>query len=217
MTKGKRRAKERVKTAKGRRISSTRWLQRHINDPYVAMASEEGYRSRASFKLLEIDEEMGVFKGVKKALDLGSFPGSWCQVLQKKLPKVKITAIDLQEMDPIEGVDFIKGDFLHEETQKNIEQKYNLILSDMAPSSCGDKKTDQLRSLVLAEEVFYFALENLEVNGSLVIKIFRTGQEQELNKLAKERFARCKNIKPKASYKDSSEIYLICVGYKGVL
>lgn len=211
--------KIRVKTAKGRRTSSTAWLKRHINDPFVVTAKEQGYRSRASFKLIEMSEKFGLLKNTGYVVDLGAAPGSWSQVVKRLGSVQKVVAIDLQEMEPIDGVEILHGDFLEADSQAAIEKimdgrKADLIMSDMAANSCGDRKTDHLRLVNLVEAAIIFAERNMAKNGCFVAKLLRGECEAELLQNLRQMFKVVKLFKPKASYKDSSEIYLIATGYK---
>jgi 23S rRNA (uridine2552-2'-O)-methyltransferase len=210
----------RVKTAKGRRTSSTAWLQRHINDPYVIMAKEQAYRSRAAYKLLEIHEKFAIFKQAAVVVDLGAAPGSWSQVVKKIGSVQKVVAIDLQEIKPIKGVQIIHGDFLDEGCQKGLEdllagQKAEVIMSDMAANSCGDRNTDHLRLMNLVEAALTFSYQNLNINGSLIAKMLRGECESALIASLNKIFKTVRLFKPKASYQDSSEIYLVAIGFKG--
>lgn len=221
-----RKLSSKLKTAKGRKISSTRWLTRHINDKYVILAKQNKYRSRAAFKLLEIIEKFPIIHtGTKNIADLGCAPGSWLQILKIHSKKLyKIIGIDLQEMESIEGIDFILGDFLDSEIQqKAIEKistahksstaKFDLILSDMAAKSCGNPQVDHLRIMLLADSVFNFAEDNLKEGGNLVVKILRGVNEHDFYKRMKKSFKKVKCFKPDASYKDSAEIYVIGMNY----
>jgi len=208
-----------VKTAKHRKISSSLWLQRHFNDPYVVQSKKDGYRSRAAYKLLEIDTKFKIFRKNDIVLDLGSAPGSWAQVAQEK-GSAKIIGIDLLPVDPLEKVDFIEADFTTEEAYEKIkkslkEQEVNIIISDMAPNMSGHKKVDHLRIISLCEEVFGFAKDHLVKGGSLVMKIFQGGAEGELLQEIKKHFIKIKHFKPNSSRKASYEVYLIATGFKG--
>ncbi|MEE8294996.1 MAG: RlmE family RNA methyltransferase [Sphingomonadales bacterium] len=209
----------RVKTAKGRKISSTRWLQRQLNDPYVAEARRLGYRSRAAFKLKEIDDRFGLFKGAKFVVDLGAAPGGWCQVLRKVAPKAKILAIDLQPIDDIEGVDFILGDFMEEEAYNLVHAKtkggVDAVLSDMANPATGHRATDHIRTMALAEAALDFAIHVLKPNGIFLSKVLRGGTEGELLTVMKKHFKNVQHIKPASSRKDSRELFVLARGFKG--
>lgn len=203
-----------VKTARGRKISSTKWLQRQLNDPFTIQAKKEGYLSRAAYKLLEIDSKFRILGTNKIIIDLGSAPGSWTQISLKKHPK-KIIAVDLLPMQKIDKVDFILGDFMNEDTMQKIftilnqNAKVDIILSDMAPNSSGHKDLDHLRIIEICENVFNFAKKILATDGVLVMKIFQGGEEKSLATKLKKSFNQVKFFKPQASRKDSSEIFLV--------
>lgn len=215
-------AKERVKTAKGRKSSSTRWLQRQLNDPYVNKAQQEGLRGRAAFKLVELDERLNLLKSGMVVVDLGAAPGGWCQVATRK--GCKVVAIDLLDMDEMADVDFIKMDFMGEEAPdilKTMIAKYNedgladLVLSDMAPNTTGHKQTDHLRIMAVVETAFLFACEVLRPQGSFVAKVFQGGAQNTLMAEMNKRFEKVRHVKPPASRKESSEQYVIASGFKG--
>ncbi|MCH9753666.1 MAG: RlmE family RNA methyltransferase [Alphaproteobacteria bacterium] len=208
-----------VKTAKRRKKSSSFWLQRHFNDPYVVQSKKDGYRSRAAYKLLEIDTKFKVFRKNDVVLDLGAAPGSWAQVAQEKGAS-QVIGIDLLEVEPINNVEFIQEDFTTEEAYEKIKKSLdgknvNIIISDMAPNMSGHKKVDHLRIIALCEEVFAFAQDHLAEGGSLVMKIFQGGAEGDLLKEIKRHFIKIKHFKPNSSRKASYEIYLIATGFKG--
>lgn len=215
--------KVKVKTAKGRRISSTRWLQRQLNDPYVIQAKSEGYRSRAAYKLIEIEEKFHIFNKARTVIDLGANPGGWSQVaalfLERTNTSSQIIAVDLNEMEDLPGVDFIQGDFLEEETQHKIisllgTNKVDVVLSDMAAASTGHAPTDHLRIMGLCEEAFYFAKEFLKPGGNFAAKILQGGAEAELLQQLKSNFKKVKHFKPDSSRSDSSEMYLVATGFR---
>ncbi len=212
----------RVKTAKGRKSSSTKWLQRQLNDEYVIMAQKEGYKSRAAYKLLEINEKYSLINPGDKIIDLGSTPGGWSQVAAKIVHEKKggkILAIDLNEMDEIDGVEFYQKNFMDDDADdyliNKLDGKCDLVMSDMAASSCGHQKTDHLRIMNLCEAAFYFAKKVLKEDGSFLAKILRGGAENELLADLKRTFKTVKHFKPPASRKDSSEMYVIALGFKG--
>lgn len=217
---GNRRLHEKVKTAKGRKISSTRWLSRQINDPYVKLAREEGYRSRAAYKLAEIDEKFKIFSDQTKTVDLGCTPGGWSQVAVSKVGAGNVVSVDLNEMQEIEGVKFIQSDFMDENTEKAIFESIgfnkgvDVVLSDMAAPSCGHHKTDNLRVVALCEMAFDFAMKYLVPGGSFICKILRGGAERELLAEVKKNFRSVKHFKPSSSRSDSSEIYLVALDFK---
>ncbi len=217
--KGRSRGKKtRVKTARGRKISSTRWLQRQLNDPYVAEARRIGYRTRAAFKLKEIDDKYHLFKGARTIVDLGAAPGGWCQVLRQIAPGAQIIAVDLQKMEPIEGVDFVHGDFLDQEVQKTILEKSkggaDAVISDMASAATGHRATDHLRTMALAETGLDFALEVLKPGGLFLTKVLRGGSEGELLSAMKQNFDKVRHIKPPSSRSDSRELFVLATGYQ---
>src|SRR5690606_34710698 len=210
---------KRVKTAKRRTASSTRWLERQRNDPYVRQAKAEGYRSRAAFKLIELDERFALLKGVKRVLDLGIAPGGWSQVVRQKSPKAAIAGIDLLETEPLEGVEILQMDFMADEAPAALQAALggspDLVLSDMAANTVGHKQTDHLRTMGLVEAAAYFAVETLEEGGAFVAKVLAGGTDADLLALLKRHFTTVKHAKPPASRKDSSEWYVIAQGFKG--
>jgi 23S rRNA (uridine2552-2'-O)-methyltransferase len=210
---------KRVKTAKRRTASSTRWLERQLNDPYVRQAKAEGYRSRAAFKLIELDERFALLKGVKRVIDLGIAPGGWSQVVRQKSPKAAIAGIDLLETEPMEGVEILQMDFMADEAPAALQAALggppDLVLSDMAANTVGHKQTDHLRTMGLVEAAAYFAVETLEEGGAFVAKVLAGGTDTDLLALLKRHFTTVKHAKPPASRKDSSEWYVIAQGFKG--
>lgn len=218
--KGHRQLHVKVKTARGRKSSSTRWLQRQLNDPYVLLAQKEGYRSRAAFKLLEINDKYNFLKSGVKVVDLGSAPGGWSQICEKKVGSGNVIAIDIQDMEPIAGVEFIKEDFTTDLAFEKLNllinnKKIDVVLSDMAAASCGHKQTDHLRIIALCEIAYDFAKDNLANGGTFVAKILRGGAESDLLNDMKKSFEIVKHFKPESSRKDSSEMYVIATGFKG--
>lgn len=219
MQKDRLKNKQKVLTAKGRRISSTKWLERHINDPYVQMSKEKGYRSRAAFKLIQINEKHKIFSNQQNVVDLGCAPGGWLQVLRQRLSKSsKIVGIDLQETEPVTGVDLIVGDFFEESTIAQIDalniDGFDLVVSDMAASSCGLPEVDHLKSIALIEAVIFFCLNHLKEDGIMVSKVIRGGGEVDLQKKLRMIFREVKQFKPDASYSSSAEFYFVCKGFK---
>lgn len=208
----------RVKTARGRKASSTRWLARQLNDPYVAEARRLGYRSRSAFKLKEIADKYSVFKKARTIVDLGAAPGGWCQVLRSIAPKAKILAIDLQEMEPLEGVTFIHGDFLDDETFKVILKQtstgVDAVLSDMANAATGHRQTDHIRTMALAEAAFDFACLALNPGGVFLVKTLTGGTEKELLSAMKQHFEKVHHVKPPSSRADSRELFVLAQGFK---
>ncbi len=209
----------RVKTARKRSASSTRWLQRQLNDPYVKQAKAEGYRSRAAYKLIELDEKFGLLKGVERVVDLGIAPGGWSQVARKRIPNASIVGIDLLEVEPIEGVTIFQMDFMEDDAQIALEKALNgkadLVLSDMAANTVGHKQTDHLRTMGLVEAAAWFAIENLARDGAFLAKVLAGGTDSDLLKLLKQHFRTVKHAKPPASRRGSSEWYVVAQGFKG--
>lgn len=209
----------RVRTAKKRTESSTRWLQRQLNDPYVKQAKAEGYRSRAAYKLIEMDEKFGLLKGASRIVDLGIAPGGWAQVARKVVPKAQVVGIDLLEVEPIEGVEIFQMDFMDEDAPRVLEEalggKADLVMSDMAANTVGHKQTDHLRTMGLVEAGAWFAVENLEKGGTFLAKVLAGGTDKDLLDLLKKHFKTVKHAKPPASRKGSSEWYVVAQGFKG--
>lgn len=208
----------RVKSARGRKNSSTRWLQRQLNDPYVQAAQRLGYKGRAAFKLMELDDKLNFINKSTVAVDLGAAPGGWCQILNERNAK-KIVAIDLIEVTDIPNIDFIQMDFSDEDAPDILirmldGQKPNLILSDMAPNTVGHPKTDHLRTMALVEMAWDFALNTLENGGVFITKVFQGGTGADLMAAMKPHFKTIKHIKPKSSRKQSPETYLVATGFK---
>ncbi len=209
----------RVRTAKKRTASSTRWLQRQLNDPYVKQAKADGYRSRAAYKLIELDDKYGLLNGVTRVVDLGIAPGGWSQVVRKRKPKALIVGIDLLEVEPIEGVEIFQMDFMDDDAPRVLEEalggKAELVMSDMAANTVGHKQTDHLRTMGLVEAGAWFAIENLAPGGTYLAKVLAGGTDNELLTLLKKHFKTVKHAKPPASRKGSSEWYVIAQGFKG--
>ena len=220
---GSRQVHTKVKTARGRSISSTRWLQRQLNDPYVAKAQHDGYRSRAAYKLLELDDKFKFFKAGKYVVDLGAAPGGWTQVaIQRVLAGEKkggkVVAIDISPMDPITNAIVMQQDFLTEDAPQKLKdalgRKADIVLSDMAAPSCGHQQTDHIRIISLCEAAYEFAVEILVPGGVFVAKILRGGTEASLLTAIKQHFSVVKHVKPAASRADSTEMYIIATGFK---
>jgi len=209
----------RVRTAKKRTASSTRWLQRQLNDPYVKQAKADGYRSRAAYKLTELNEKYDLLKGVTRVVDLGIAPGGWSQVVRKLKPKALVVGIDLLEVEPIEGVTIFQMDFMDDDAPRVLEEalggKAELVMSDMAANTVGHKQTDHLRTMGLVEAGAWFAIENLAPGGTFLAKVLAGGTDNDLLALLKQHFRSVKHAKPPASRKDSSEWYVIAQGFKG--
>ena len=210
---------KRLKTAKGRKVSSTRWLERQLNDPYVRRARAENYRSRAAFKLIELDERFGLLSGAQAVVDLGIAPGGWSQVVRRKVPKSNVVGIDLLPTDPIDGVAILLMDFLDEDAPLKLREALggpaDLVLSDMAANTVGHPQTDHLRTMALVEAGLEFAIEVLRPGGAYVAKVLAGGADSSLVAELKHHFTAVKHAKPPASRKDSSEWYVVAQGFKG--
>jgi 23S rRNA (uridine2552-2'-O)-methyltransferase len=211
--------RQRVRTARSRSASSTRWLERQLNDPYVRRAKAENYRSRAAYKLLELDERFGLLKGVHAVVDLGIAPGGWAQVVRRHVPKAKVVGIDLLPTEPIEGVVILQMDFMDDAAPERLKNALggaaDLVLSDMAANTVGHQQTDHLRTMGLVETAFEFAKEVLKPGGSFVAKVLAGGADNSLVADLKRHFETVKHAKPPASRKDSSEWYVVAQGFKG--
>lgn len=215
-----RREKVRLKTAKGRKLSSKRWLERQLSDPYVAEARRLGYRSRAAFKLLQIDDRHHVLKKGGRVVDLGAAPGGWVQVaLERVGAGGAVVGIDLQEIEPIAGAVLLQGDFLEADAPDRLKQaldgQADTVLSDMAAPATGHPRTDHLRIMALAEAALLFALEVLAPGGAFVAKVLQGGSERELLEKLRRNFAKVAHVKPPASRKDSAELYVVATGFRG--
>jgi 23S rRNA (uridine2552-2'-O)-methyltransferase len=210
---------ERLRTAKKRTASSSRWLSRQINDPYVKKARAEGYRSRAAYKLAELDEKFGLLKGATGVVDLGIAPGGWSQIVRQRAPKARVVGIDLLPTEPLEGVTIFEMDFMADEAPAALEAALagapDLVLSDMAANTVGHKQTDHLRTMGLVETAADFAIAALAPGGAFVAKVLAGGTDTQLLALLKRHFTSVKHAKPPASRKDSSEWYVIAQGFKG--
>ncbi|RFP89350.1 RlmE family RNA methyltransferase [Rhodobacteraceae bacterium 63075] len=224
---GQRDLKVKVKTARGRRNSSTRWLQRQLNDPYVKRAQAEGYRGRAAFKIMELDDKHGFLVPGARVVDLGCAPGGWLQVAVPRInalgeapgPQGRIIGVDLQEVEPLAGAEIHQLDFMDEGADETVsewlEGKADVVMSDMAASSSGHKQTDHLRIIALCEAAAYFAFDVLDEGGTFVAKVLAGGAEGELQKLLKQKFTKVVNVKPPSSRSDSSEKFVVATGYRG--
>ena len=225
---GQRDLKVRVKKARGKSVAQVRWLERQLNDPYVKRARNEGFRGRAAFKLVELDDKYHFLKPGARVVDLGSAPGGWCQVavarvnaLGEKKGKAigKVLGVDLQVVEPVAGAELYQLDFLSEgadsQVQRWLGSSADVVLSDMAAASSGHKQTDHLRIIALCEAAAYFAFDVLEIGGSFVAKVLAGGAEGDLQKLLKQRFTKVANVKPPASRSDSSEKFVVAMGYRG--
>ncbi|AOL93768.1 RlmE family RNA methyltransferase [Porphyrobacter sp. LM 6] len=219
MTRGAKTPSKRVKTAKGRTASQVRWLERQLNDPYVRQAKADGYRSRAAYKLIELDEKFGLVKGASRVVDLGIAPGGWSQVVRAKSPKAQVVGIDLLPVEPLEGVTIFQMDFMADAAPQALADALggppDLVMSDMAANTVGHKQTDHLRTMGLVEAAAWFAVENLAPGGTFIAKVLAGGTDTELLALLKKHFATVKHAKPPASRKDSSEWYVVAQKFKG--
>lgn len=212
--------KVRVKTAKRRSNSSARWLQRQLNDPYVAEAKKRGYRSRAAFKLLQMDEKHGFLAKARRVVDLGAAPGGWTQVaLERAASSCKVVGIDLLEIEEIPGAILLQGDFLDDDAPDRLKAEMDgpadVVLSDMAAATIGHAKTDHLRIMGLVETALDFAAQILAPGGAFVAKVIQGGAEQTLLDSLKRHFTKVRHVKPPASRSDSAEMYLVATGFRG--
>jgi 23S rRNA (uridine2552-2'-O)-methyltransferase len=211
----------RVKTGKSRSLSSKLWLERQLNDPYVARARREGYRSRAAYKLIELDARHRLLKPGMRVVDLGAAPGGWSQVAAQRAGagRGRVVAIDVLDMPAIAGVDFLKLDFLDNTAPGKLKAmlggKADLVLSDMAANATGHRKTDHLRIMALAEAAAAFAREVLSPGGAFLCKVLQGGTEADLLTQLKREFTNVKHVKPAASRADSAELYLLATGFRG--
>ncbi|MBT5040132.1 MAG: RlmE family RNA methyltransferase [Rhodospirillaceae bacterium] len=217
----RRSAAVRVKTARGRKPSSTRWLQRQLNDPYVKAAQDAGYRSRAAFKLLELDERFGLLKGARRVLDLGAAPGGWSQVAVAKLgPGTVVVAVDISEVEALAGVMALQMDALDPDSLPAMTTalggQADIVMSDMAAASTGHTGTDHLRVMALCEAAIDIAEDVLGPDGAFVAKVLKGGTERELLDRLKRNFAKVRHAKPPASRADSAEVYVVAQGFRGV-
>ncbi|MBS0535143.1 MAG: RlmE family RNA methyltransferase [Proteobacteria bacterium] len=217
---GARDLKVRVKTARKRSLSSTLWLERQLNDPYVARAKREGMRSRAAFKLMEIDDKAHFLKKGARVVDLGAAPGGWSQVAMKRVgPQGKVIGIDLLDIEPIVGVDFRVFDFLDPDAPDVLKEMLggpaDVVLSDMAANATGHRKTDHIKIVALVEAAAEFAKEVLAPGGAFLAKVIQGGTEGTLLASLKKDFAKVVHIKPPASRADSAELYLLATGFRG--
>ena len=199
-----------IRTAKGRKVSSTRWLERQLNDPYVRRAKAENYRSRAAYKLLELDERFGLLRGVKSVVDLGIAPGGWSQVVRRRSPQAQVVGIDLLPTEPLDGVTILRMDFMDEDAPEKLREALggaaDLVLSDMAANTVGHPQTDHLRTMALVEAGLEFAREVLLPGGAYVAKVLAGGADNDLVAELKRSFTAVKHAKPPASRKDSKRV-----------
>jgi 23S rRNA (uridine2552-2'-O)-methyltransferase len=221
---GHRGLRERVKTARGRKLSSQRWLERQLNDPYVARSKQEGYRSRAAYKLIEIDDRYHLFGKGRRVVDLGAAPGGWSQVAAARVGSTDteplVVAIDYLGVDPLPGVIVLQKDFLDPDAPDLLKQALggapaDVVLSDMAAPTTGHRATDHLRIVALCETAADFARDVLAPGGSFLAKVFRGGTEHTLLADLKRDFAKVHHVKPPASRADSPELYLLATGFRG--
>jgi len=207
-----------VKSAKGRKISSTRWLQRQLNDPYVTEAKRRGFRSRAAFKLMELDDKFGLLGTNKRVVDLGAAPGGWSQVAVERCRNGRVVALDMQEMDPIAGVEILTLDFMDDVAPAQLLAALggpaDVVLSDLAPSSTGHGSTDHLRIMAILELALDFAVEALAPGGAFVGKALQGGTEDQVLKRLKQYFKSVRHAKPPASRADSREVYVVATGFR---
>lgn len=225
---GERDLRVRVKTAKGRKLSSKLWLERQLNDPYVTRAKREGYRGRAAYKILELDDKYRFLVPGARVVDLGCAPGGWCQVAVQRVnalgeksgkPVGHVVGVDLQEVDPIAGAEIHLLDFLSEGADDKVKDwlggAADVVMSDMAASSSGHKGTDHLRIVALVEAAAALALDILEPGGTFVAKVLAGGAESDMQTLLKRNFQKVANVKPSASRRDSSEKFVVATGFRG--
>ncbi len=210
--------RQRVHNRRGRTASSARWLERHINDPYVKRAVIDGWRARAAYKLIELDERFSLFAGVQRIIDLGTAPGSWAQVALQRRPRAQIVGIDLLEVEPIAGLQFVQGDFLADGMDAHLSDLLggapDLVMSDMAANTIGHQQTDYLRTMALVEAAADFAIRTLAPGGHFVAKVLGGGADAATVQRLKQAFATVKHAKPPASRKESSETFLVAMRRK---
>ncbi|MEY8118032.1 RlmE family RNA methyltransferase [Falsihalocynthiibacter sp. BN13B15] len=217
-----------VKTARGRKLSSTLWLERQLNDPYVKRAGADGYRGRAAYKILELDDKFNFFTPGARVVDLGCAPGGWCQVAVRRVNALgekkgksigTVLGVDLQEVEPIPGADIHVLDFLENDADEQVKTwlngRANVVLSDMAASASGHKQTDHNRIMALCEAAAYFAFDVLEPEGTFVAKVLAGGAEDFLQKILRMKFKKVTYVKPPASRADSSEKFIVATGFRG--
>ena len=225
---GGRALKVRVKTARGRKLSSTRWLQRQLNDPYVQRAKKDGYRGRAAYKMLEIDDRFRFLVPGARVVDLGCAPGGWCQVAVHRVNALggksgksrgTVLGIDFQEVEPIAGTELMQLDFLDQGADAAVKARLggqaDVVLSDMAAPASGHRQTDHIKIMALAETAAQFAFDVLAPGGAFVAKVLQGGTEGELLALLKRSFAKVQHFKPPASRKDSAEMFVVASGFRG--
>ena len=224
---GQRELRVRVKTAKGRKLSSTLWLERQLNDPYVIRAKKEGFRGRAAYKIIELDDKFGFLKPGARVVDLGCAPGGWCQVAvdrvnalgERRGPQGRVLGVDLQPVEPIAGAEIHQLDFLSDGADETVKGwlggRADVVMSDMAAAASGHKGTDHLRIIALCEAAAGLAFDVLEDGGTFVAKVLAGGAENELQATLKRAFRKVANVKPPASRADSSEKFVVAMGFRG--
>jgi 23S rRNA (uridine2552-2'-O)-methyltransferase len=221
---GQRDLNVRLKTARSRTASSQRWLERQLNDPYVTAAKRAGFRSRAAFKLIEIDDKYRFLKPGTRIIDLGAAPGGWSQIAAERVQSIngrgQVVAIDILDMEPLAGVEATKLDFMEDGAEEWLKERLrdgaaDVVLSDMAAPTVGHAKTDHLRIMMLAEAAAHFAGDVLAPGGAFLCKVFQGGTERDLLDFLKQRFATVRHIKPPASRSDSAELYVLATGFRG--
>ncbi len=225
---GQRDLRVRVKTAKGRKLSSTLWLERQLNDPYVQRAKKEGFRGRAAYKIMELDDKYGFLKPGARVVDLGCAPGGWCQVAVPRVnalgdragkPIGTILGVDLQAVEPIAGCQLHQLDFLEDGAEEKVKEwlggRADVVMSDMAAAASGHKGTDHLRIIALIEAALVFAFDVLDEGGTFVAKVLAGGAENEMQAQLKRAFTKVANVKPPASRADSSEKFVVAMGFRG--
>ncbi len=225
---GQRDLKVKVKTARGRKLSSTRWLERQLNDPYVKRAQAEGYRGRAAFKILELDDKYRFLVPGARVVDLGCAPGGWLQVAVQRVNALgekqgkrvgTVLGVDLQEVEPVAGAEVHQLDFMEDDADETVKGwlggRADVVMSDMAAASSGHKQTDHLRIIALCETAAQFAFDVLAPGGTFVAKVLAGGAEGDLQKLLKQKFEKVVNVKPPASRSDSSEKFVVATGFRG--
>lgn len=219
MSRGGPAGRQRVRTARGRTAQSTRWLERQLNDPYVRRAKAEGYRSRAAYKLSELDARFGLLRQAQRVVDLGIAPGGWSQVVRRTAPRAIVVGVDLLPVDPIDGVTIFQHDFMADDAPALLMAALggapDVVLSDMAANTVGHPQTDALRTMALVETAFAFAIEVLAPGGAFVAKVFAGGADSDLVAQMKRHFATVKHAKPPASRKGSVEWFVVAQGFKG--
>lgn len=225
---GQRGLRVKVKTARGRKLSSTLWLERQLNDPYVIRAKSEGYRGRAAFKIMELDDKYRFLVPGARVVDLGAAPGGWLQVAVPRINALgerpgkavgRLLGIDLQEIEPVAGAELHVLDFMEDDADLKVKKWLNgqadVVMSDMAASASGHKQTDHLRIMALCEAAAYFAFDVLEEGGTFIAKVLAGGAEGDLQRLLKQKFTKVANVKPPASRANSSEKFVVATGYRG--